>query len=70
MNKASGGDGIPAEQFQILKDDTVKVLQSICQRIWKTHQWPQDWKMSVFTPIPNKGNVKECSNYCIISYAS
>ena len=70
MNKASGGDGIPAELFQILKDDAVKVLHSICQQICITQQWPQDWKMSVFTPIPNKGNVKECSNYCIISYAS
>ena len=73
MNKASGGDGIPAEKFQILKDDTVKVLHSICQQIWKTHQWPQDWKMSVFIPIPKKGNAKECSNYrtvALISHAS
>ena len=66
MNKASGGDGIPAELFQILKDDTVKVLHSICQQIWKTHQWPQDWKRSVFIPIPNKDNANECSNYCTI----
>ena len=63
-NKASGGDGIPVELFQILKDDAVKVLHSICQQIWKTQQWPQDWKRSVFIPIPKKGNVKECSNYC------
>ena len=63
MKKASGGDGIPAELFQILKDDAMKVLHSICQQIWKTHQWPQDWKMSVFIPIPKKGNAKECSNY-------
>ena len=63
MNKASGGDGIPAELFQILKDDTVKVLHSICQQIQKTQQWPQDWKRSVFIPIPKKGNAKECSNY-------
>ena len=62
MNKASGGDGIPVELFQILKDDTVKVLHSICQQIWKTQQWPQDWKRSVFVPIPEKGNAKECSN--------
>ena len=62
MNKASGGDEIPAELFQILKDDVVKVLHSICQQIWKTHQWPQDWKSSVFIPIPKKGNAKECSN--------
>ena len=64
MNKAS--DGIPAELFQILKDDAVKVLHSICQQIWKTQQWPQDWKMSAFIPIPKKGNAKECSNYCTI----
>ena len=73
MNKASGGDGIPVELFQILKDDAVKVLQSICQQIWKTQQWPQDWKRSVFIPIPKKGNAKECSNYCtvaLISHAS
>ena len=66
-NKASGGGGIPAELFQILKDDAVKVLQSICQQIWKTQQWPQDWKRSVFIPIPKKGNAKECSNYCTIA---
>ena len=64
MNKASGGDGIPVELFQILKDDAVKVLHSICQHIWKTQQWPQDWKRSVFIPILKKGNAKECSNYC------
>ena len=63
MNKASGDNGIPVELFQILKDDAVKVLQSICQQIWKTHQWPRDWKRSVFVPIPKKGNAKECSNY-------
>ena len=62
MNKASGGDGIPVELFQILKDDAVKVLHSVCQQIWKTQQWPQDWKRSVFIPIPKKGNAKECSN--------
>ena len=67
MNKASGGDGIPVELFQILKDDAVKVLHSICQQIWKTRQWPQDWKRSVFIPIPQKGKVKECSNYPIIA---
>ena len=65
MNKASGGDGIPAELFH-LKDDAVKVLHSICQQIWKTQQRPQDWKSSVFIPVPKKGNAKECSNYCII----
>ena len=65
-NKASGGDGIPVEPFQILKDDAVKMLHSIGQQIWKTQQWPQDWKRSVFVPIPKKGNAKECSNYCII----
>ena len=73
INKASGGDGIPVEFFQILKDDAVKVLHSICQQIWKTQQWPQDWKRSVFFPIPKKGSAKECSNYCtiaLISYAS
>ena len=73
MNKASGGDGIPVELFQILKDDAVKVLHSICQKIWKTQQWPQDWKRSVFIPIPKKSNAKECSNYCsiaLISHAS
>ena len=72
-NKASGGDGIPVELFQILKDDAVKVLHSICQHIWKTQQWPQDWKRSVFIPIPKKGNAKECSNYrtiALISHAS
>ena len=65
-NKASGGDGIPVELFQILKDDAVKVLHSICQQIWKIQQWLQDWKRSVFIPIPKKGNVKECSYYCTI----
>ena len=70
MNKASGGDGIPAELFQILKDDTVRVLHSICQQIWKTQQWPQDWKRSVFIPIPKKVNAKECSNYCTIALIS
>ena len=65
-NKASGGDGIPVELFQILTDDAVKVLHSICQQIWKTQQWPQDWKRSVFIPIFNKGNAKKCSNYCTI----
>ena len=72
-NKASGGDGIPAKLFQILKDDAVKVLHSICQQIWKTQQWPQDWKMPVFIPISKKGNAKECSNHCtvaLISHAS
>ena len=68
--KSSGGDGIPAELFQILKDDAVKVLHSICQQIWKTQQWLQDWKRSVFTPIPKKGNGKECSNYHTISLIS
>ena len=63
MSKASGGDGIPVELFQILKDDAVKVLHSICQQIWKTQQWPQGWKRSVFIPIPNNGNAKDCSNY-------
>ena len=62
-NKTSGGDGIPVELFQILKDDAVKVLQSICQQIWKMQQWPQDWKTLVFLPIPKKGNAKQCSNY-------
>ena len=73
MNKVSGGDGIPAERFQKLKDDAVKMLHSICQQIWKTQQWPQNWKRSVFIPIPKKGNAKECSNYCkiaLISHAS
>ena len=68
MNKASGGDGIPVELFQILKDDAVKVLHAICQQIWKTQPWPQDWKRSVFIPIPKKGNAKECPNYCTISF--
>ena len=66
-NKASKGDGISVELFQILKDDAVKVLHSICQQIWKTQQWPQNWKRSVFTPIAKKGNAKECSNYCTIA---
>ena len=72
-NKTSGGDGIPVQLFQILKDDAVKVLHSICQQIWKTQQWPEDWKRSVFIPIPKKGNAKEYSNYhttAIISHAS
>ena len=69
-NKASGGDGIPVELFQILKDDAVKELHSICQQIWKTQQWPQDRKRSVFIQIPNKGNAKECSNYCTIALIS
>ena len=70
MNKASGGDGIPVELFQILKDDAVKVLHSICQQIWKTQQWPQRWKRSVFIPIPKKGNAKECSNHHTIALIS
>ena len=70
MNKASGGDGIPVELFQILKDDAVKVLHSICQQIWKTQQWPQDWKRSVFIPIPKKGNAKERSNCNTIAFIS
>ena len=73
MDNASGGEGIPFELFQILKDDAVKVVNSICQQIWKTQQWPQDWKRSVFVPIPKKGNVKECSKYhtiALISHAS
>ena len=73
MNKVTGGDGTPVELFQILKDDAVKVLHSICQQIWKTQQWPQDWKRSAFIQIPKKGNGKECSNYCtfvLISHAS
>ena len=70
MNKASEGDGIPVELFQILKDDAAKVLRSICQQIWKTQQWPQDWKRSVFIPIPKKGKAKECSNYCTIALIS
>ena len=72
-NKASGGNGIPVELFQILKDDAVKVLHSMCQQIWKTQQWSQDWKRSVFIPIPKKGNAKECSDYytiVLISYDS
>ena len=69
-NKASGGDGIPVELFQILKDDVVKVLHSICQQIWKTQQWPQDWKRSIFIPIPMKGNAKKCSNYRTIALIS
>ena len=70
MNKSSGGDGIPVELFQILKDDAVKVLNSICQQIWKTQQWPQAWKRLVFIPIPKKGNAKECSNYHTIALIS
>ena len=70
MNKANGGDGISVELFQILKDDAVKVLHSICQQIWKTQQWPQDWKRSVFIRIPKKGNAKEFSNYCTIALIS
>ena len=70
MNKASGGDGIPVELFQILKDDAVKVLHSICQQIWKTQHWPQDWKRSVFIPIPKQSNPKECSNYHTIAFIS
>ena len=73
MNKASGGDGMPVELIQILKDDSVKVLHSICQQIWKTQQWPQDWKRSVFIPVPKKSNAKECSNYhtiALFSYTS
>ena len=69
-NKASGGDGIPVELFQILKDDAVKVLHSICQQIWKTQQWPQDWKRSAFISVPKKGNAKECSNYRTIALIS
>ena len=69
-NKASRSDGIPVDLFQVLKDDAVKVLHSICQQIWKTQQWPQDWKRSVFIPIPKKGNAKECSNYCTIAFIS
>ena len=69
-NKASGGDEIPVELFQILKDDAVKVLHSICQQVWKTQQWPQDWKRSVFIPIPKKGNAKECSNHHTIALIS
>ena len=69
-NKDSGCDGIPVELFHILKDDAVKVLHSICQQIWKTQQWPQDWKRSAFIPIPKKSNAKECSNYCTIAFIS
>ena len=69
-NKGSGGDGIPFELFQILEDDAVKVLHSICQQIWKTQQWPQNWKKLVFIPIPKKGNAKECSNYHTIALVS
>ena len=70
MNKASGGDRIPVELFQILKDDAVKVLHSICQQIWKTRQWPQDWKRSIFILVPKKGNAKECSNYSTVALIS
>ena len=70
MNKASGGDGIPVELFQILEVDAVKMLHSICQQMWRTQQRPQDWKMSVFIPIPKKGNGKECSSYCTIALIS
>ena len=70
MNRANGDDRIPAELFQILKDDAVKVLHSICQQIWKTQKWPQDWKRSVLIPIPKKGNAKECSDYCTIALIS
>ena len=69
-NKASGGNGIPVELFKILKNEAVKMVHSICQQIWKTQQWPQDWKRSVFIPIPKKGNAKECSNYCTIALIS
>ena len=68
--KASGGDGIPVELFQTLEDDAVKVLHLICQQVWKTQQWPQDWKRSIFTPTPKKGKAKECSNYCTIAFIS
>ena len=70
MNKASGGVEIPVELFQILKDDVVKVLHSMCQQIWKPQQWPEDWKRAVFIPIPKKGNAKECSNYSTIGFIS
>ena len=73
MDKANGGDGIPVASFQILKDDAVKVLPSICQQMWKPQQWPQDWKRSVFIPVPKKGNAKECPNYhtiALLSYVS
>ena len=69
-NKASEGDGIPVELFQILEDDAVKVLHSICQQVWKAQQWPEDWKRSIFIPIPKKGNAKECSNYCTMALIS
>ena len=70
MNKASGSDEIPVKLVQILKDDAVTVLHSICQQVWKTQQWPQDWKRSVFIPIPKKGSAKECSNYCTVALIS
>ena len=70
MSKTNGRGGIPVDLFQILKDDAMKVFHSICQQIWKTQQWPQVWKRSVFTPIPKKGNIKECSNYCTIALIS
>ena len=70
MNKGSGGDGIPTELFQILKDDAVKLLLSVCQQIWKTQQWPRDWKRSVFIPIPKNGNAKECPNYHTVVFIS
>ena len=70
INKANGADGIPVQLFQILKDDAVKALHSICQQIWKTQQWPQDWKRSVFIPVPKKGNAKECSNYRTVAFIS
>ena len=70
MNKASGGYGIPVELFQILKEDAVKMFHAICQKIWKTQQWPQDWKRSVYITIPKKGNAIECSNYCAIALLS
>ena len=70
MNKVSGGDGIPVELFQILKDDSVKVLHSICQKIWKAQLWPHDYKRSVFIPVPKKGNAKECSNYRTVAFTS
>ena len=70
MNKTNGGDGTPAKLFKILKDDSVKVLHSVCQKIWETHQWPQDWKRSVYIPIPKKGNTKNCSNYLTIALIS
>ena len=70
MSKASGSDGFPVELTQILKDDSVKVLHSVSQQIWKTQQWPQDWRSSVSIPIPNKGSARECSNYCTIAFIS